>query len=297
MTERESPASSLVLWVLRRSVFCEKALWGLDHKGLEYRVRTVHPGLHPAELRVRGRGGTVPVLDVDGRSVRGSARVLAALEEVRPEPALHPEDPAARREAVELERFFDESCGHEVRRVTLDAVLDHPDAMLRAFMAGRSAIELRAARAAFPAVARMTRMRYGVDRERVEAAHRMVAAAFDEVESRAGSSGYLVGDSFSVADLAGAALLAPVVWPPEYPDPAWGDEGFRAALAELRGSFSGRPGFEWVLETYRRHRGQPAASPPSGEDAASGAGGGAPAEFSEPPGAGGGAPAGRAAGT
>ena len=46
-----------------------------------------------------------------------STRVIAALEERNPEPALYPADPDERRRALELEDFFDEHAGHDMRRV------------------------------------------------------------------------------------------------------------------------------------------------------------------------------------
>ena len=60
-----------------------------------------------------------------------------------------------------------------------------------------------------------------------------------------------MGESFSVADLTAAALLYPLVRPPEayvtidrMPEPV---ERLRAQLRERRG-------YRWVEETFRRHR-------------------------------------------
>ena len=67
-----------------------------------------------------------------------------------------------------------------------------------------------------------------------------------------GENEYLVGDSFTVADLTAASLFYPLVLPPEGPlpadqKPAKGMERFRKPLEERRG-------FKWVAETFRRHR-------------------------------------------
>ncbi len=68
---------------------------------------------------------------------------------------------------------------------------------------------------------------------------------------------YLIGDRFSVADLTAAALLFPLVAPPQFPyqlpqrwPPEW--ERFRSSL-------SGRPAYRWVQDMYSRHRGRSAA--------------------------------------
>jgi glutathione S-transferase len=88
-----------VLWQLKTSVFCEKGRWALDYKGVAHRRRDLMPGLHSVALRLRGRGATVPVLDLNGRSLRDSTEIVAALEEVQPDPPLYPADPSARDEA------------------------------------------------------------------------------------------------------------------------------------------------------------------------------------------------------
>jgi glutathione S-transferase len=248
-----------VLWQLRVSIFSEKARWGLDYKGLPYRCKDLPPGLHSLILWLRGRGSTVPVVDLDGRSVRGSSDILAALDEVQPDPPLLPADERDRQEALELEDFFDENCGHEVRRIGLDPILRDRDVLITAMLVGRPSFERRMVRALHPVANRMMRTRYGIDPARVEHAHEKVAAAFGKLESCLRPSGYLVADHFTVADLTAAALLAPLVMPPEYPDAPWKAISPPSELVSLRDSLSEREGFGWVLETYRRHRGRSAA--------------------------------------
>jgi glutathione S-transferase len=92
----------------------------------------------------------------------------------------------------------------------------------------------------------------------VALARRRILEGFDEIEHRVGSGGYLVGDCFTVADLTAAALLAPIVWPVEYPDAAWRAGRFPDELLAFRDAMSSRPGGQWVLEMYRRHRGRSA---------------------------------------
>jgi glutathione S-transferase len=243
---------------MRISIFSEKGRWALDYKGLPHRRRNLRPGLHSLELLVRRRGTTVPVLDLDGRCIRDTTAIIAALEEVKPDPPLYPDDPAGRREALELEDFFDEHCGHEVRRVTLDPILRDRDLVQQGFARDLPGLVQRLAPVVYPLANRQTRRRYGVDDERVEAARHKVVAAFDVIESRLGPSGYLVGDRFSVADLAGASLLGPLAVPPEYPDRLWDGKSPPSELASFRQSLASRDGFRWVLEMYRRHRGRSA---------------------------------------
>ena len=84
-----------------------------------------------------------------------------------------------------------------------------------------------------------------------------VRAGLDRIVAELGPSGHLAGDAFSVADLTAAALLSPIVLPPEFPYPP--PEPRPQHFVALRASLEGHPAFRWVLETYRRHRGTSAA--------------------------------------
>ena len=76
--------------------------------------------------------------------------------------------------------------------------------------------------------------------------------ALDRIESERAGGENLVGDSFTVADLAAAALLSPLAWPAElqydYPD----------LPSEFTDSVKDHPGVAWIRDTYRRHRGDSA---------------------------------------
>jgi glutathione S-transferase len=245
-----------VLWQLQNSIYVEKARWALDFKGVVYGTRTLPPIVHRGVLVALRRGQTVPVLDLDdGRHVRDSTAIIATVEQLWPDPPLYPSDPDARREALDLEERFDDQIGHEARRLTLDATLDHPDVIARMFLRGLPRPLQSAARASSAATGLLTRRQYGVDDASVARAREQVDVALDTIEARTTAGSYLVGDAFSVADLTAAALLAPVAMPPEYHDPWWIDhpvpERLRALVAEL----AARPGIAWAREMYRRHRG------------------------------------------
>ena len=71
----------------------------LSHKGIEYDLVSISPGMQPVVLRLAGfRGRTVPALKLDGRRIQGSRAISRALEELKPDPPLFPAD---RRAAVE----------------------------------------------------------------------------------------------------------------------------------------------------------------------------------------------------
>ena len=89
------------------------------------------------------------------------------------------------------------------------------------------------------------------DSEAAEVDRAKIAAAFDRIEEELGSGDYLVGEAFSVADLAAASLLFPVVAPEEGPS---GEEGLSKGMRRFREPLVERAGFKWVEEMFARHR-------------------------------------------
>ena len=91
----------------------------------------------------------------------------------------------------------------------------------------------------------------GITPEGAERSRGKVVAALDRIEAELRPSGYLVGDRFSVADLAAAALLSPLVWPAEYAYPM---PAIPERVARWRDSLGSRRAFQWAADMYRRHR-------------------------------------------
>ena len=113
-------------------------------------------------------------------------------------------------------------------------------------------------RAAFPMIRVVMQKAMRIDEAGADLGRAKTVAALDRVARELGPSGYLVGDRFTVADLTAAALFSPLVAPPEFPYPP---PSMPESVLETRRSLSGHPAFQWVLETYRRHRGRSAAVP------------------------------------
>lgn len=250
MARDVSSAEPPVLWHYTFSNFNEKARWALDYKRVRHVRRAVLPG-SPRALW-HSRNGTYPLLDLDGRRIMDSTRIIEALEGRDPEPRLYPSDPEERVWALELEEFFDENAGHDLRRVVFWDLLDEPGDASTVLATGQPGWARYYVRASAPVAALYARRRYSIHSEDVERSHATLRAALDRIEAERQPSGYLVGDSFSVADLAAAALLYPLANPPEfqYPisEPTPRMRSWLDPLAE-------HPSVEWIRDMYRRHRG------------------------------------------
>lgn len=120
---------SLTLHVLPPSHPCRAAEAALRHKGLDFEVVTLQPGLHNDEMeRIYGAGRrTVPGLLIDGEPVHGSTAILARLEQLEADPPLYPADRAER--IREAEHWGDAELQDLGRRLPWGALHFRPEAM------------------------------------------------------------------------------------------------------------------------------------------------------------------------
>jgi glutathione S-transferase len=247
-----SPAP--VLWQIKVSHYNEKVRWALDLKRVPHKRVAPWPlfGSLPAAWLMT-RGITFPVLRLDGKAIGDSTAIIAALEQRYPTPPLYPADPAERARALELEEYFDEVLAPALRRLVWHHSSSAPRTFFQSAFPDSSPLLRAAFRPSAPAVTRLVKLRFGVTDATAAEAKGQVLAAMDRIEAEIGPSGYLVGDAFSIADLAGAALATPMVRPPErqYLPPVPFPQPLQAFCDEI----AARPAGKWVTEMFRRHRG------------------------------------------
>jgi glutathione S-transferase len=252
-------AKTPVLYHIEISHYNEKARWALDYKHVPHIRRAPAPMLHMAVAAWLTRGKpTFPVLKLNGDAIGDSTRIIETLEREYPEPALYPQGADDRRRALELEDFFDEELGPYIRRFLFHLALEEipPGEFIDGALGSSPRAVKAAMRATAPVGRRMLKLRYGINPDDAQAAGHKTEAALDRVAAELQPSGYLVGDGFSVADLTAAALLFPLVRPPEAPYmlPA----PLPPSFARFRDSLSDHRAFDWVREMYHRHRGHSA---------------------------------------
>jgi glutathione S-transferase len=165
------------------------------------------PGAHIAIALwlTRGAQYTFPVLRLDGRNIGDSTAIIAALEERFPEPPLYPEEIAERRRALALEDYFDEELGPAIRQFTWHEFgrdRERFEALMR-LTAPAPLARFAAPTAAYARAYTALRFRAG-DAAVAERNRAQMLAALDRLESELDDGEYLVGESFSVADLTAA---------------------------------------------------------------------------------------------
>lgn len=245
------------LWQIDISHFSEKVRWALDYKRIDHVRRSPLPGTHiPIALFLtRGAHPTVPIVTIDGRTIADSTEIIAALEELYPEPPLYPADAEERVRALALEDYFDENLGPHARLLPFYELIQEPDLFAEVAAAAVPG-PLGKVKPVVGAYARAyTSVRWGANSDAdAELAREGIVAAMDRLDAELAQTDgeFLVGDAFSVADLTAASLFYPLVVPPE--GPLRTDLPRPPALDRFRESLSDRPGYRWVAETFRRYR-------------------------------------------
>jgi glutathione S-transferase len=241
-----------LLWHLKVSHYNEKARWALDHKRIPHYRRAVTPGSHARVAKRLTGESTFPVLQIDGRAIGDSTRIIEELERRQPERPLYPADPEERRRALALEEHFDEELGPYARLLVVHHLLPDAELFLATFTPDLGRARRAVAQRAAPRLQDRIRRTFGIDDQSVAAAFAKLRAAGERFRAELRPSGHLAGDDFSVADLTLAALVSPIVAPEQfpYPQPQRGHPRLAPVLDALAESGLA----EWVRETYARHR-------------------------------------------
>jgi glutathione S-transferase len=245
-----------VLWHIPFSHYSEKARWALDYKGIAHRRRVLGANYLLRVWRATGQG-KLPVLWLDGCAIADSTRIIAALEERCPEPPLYPREAAARERALALEDDLDETLGPALRAAVVTPLLrHHPDIALRVLTTGMGSKAYPGLRRVLRVFPWFYRLRHKISERNLEGDRATVATALDRIEHVRQGRAYLVGEAFTVADLTAAALLGPLLQPPELQYPLQLE--LPSYLRDYRAMLLRHPATQWAADIYRLHRGRSA---------------------------------------
>jgi glutathione S-transferase len=242
------PSQAPRLITIPISHYCEKARWALERAGLPYREEPHLQAIHWAHVWRAGRGRTAPVLVTEEVVLTESADILRWVD-ARSELRLYPPEAAA------LEARFDDELGPHGRRWMYHRILARPD-LVRAYGATGVPRWERAALPPFlPLVKRVINRYLDVDDVTAAESRERVRAVFDQVGARlADGRRYLVGDSFTAADLTFAALAASVLVPSRYGVPLPPVEGLPEPFASEVRAMREHPAGRFALRLYDQER-------------------------------------------
>ncbi|KPQ02870.1 glutathione S-transferase family protein [Marinobacter sp. HL-58] len=211
---------AIKLYQFAISHYCEKVRWALDYKGLNHETINLLPGQHVKTIRtLTGGASSVPVLDHDGHRVQGSKEIIDYLDETFPENPLTPADPENREAALAWEQRLDDELGPAVRCYSYHHFLQRPKVVVPMLAAGTPFYNRILLKLAFSRVDEIMRNWMKINEKTSERSRETMEAYLTELADIYRKKPYLVGDRFSRADLAAAALLAPMFQPEQYPVP------------------------------------------------------------------------------
>jgi glutathione S-transferase len=248
-----SGTAPLRLYTFTISHYSEKIRWLLDSSGLAYEELPMTPGLHlPKAFWLSRRGTSVPILQADGVRVQDSRRIVRWLAERHDLRGLLPRDLKLCDEALAVEAAQDD-VGRAVMRVVYERLVNEPALVYRFWTLDAGSIEKGILRVLLPSLLHAFRRLFGINDRNIVAAHATVARRLDEIESMlARGTRYLVGDRFTIADIATCALLAPLAAPDWHP--IYGAPSAREAMSAQVKAWQSRPAMRWVSDCYREFR-------------------------------------------
>ncbi len=255
MTDKAGTARTL--YQFPQSHFAEKGRWLLDYKGLDYQARNLYPVLNRLFLWPKTGVMTIPALNDGGRWVGDSTRIALYLDDAYPDlPPLLSADPVLRAQQLHLNRLA-ESLGVLVRQHAMIYLINTPVPPTLYFQDAPLTGPLRAvATWVFRAGVKSLYKTYPRYLPRVTA---KMARLLDDAEQHVMARqhpDFLLGDQLSLADIALASMLAPLLLPEGSP---WHSIAAPATPPDqdwvaVQQSVAQRPLGQFVYALYAGHR-------------------------------------------
>lgn len=247
-----APARLITLAV---SHFCEKARWALGRARVPFVEERHMPAFHVLPARRAGGRSSTPVLITADAVYADSTDILAFADRALGG-ALYGTDARVHEEAVALEDRFDEGLGPHTRRLTYHYVLDDGPRVRQLFADGAPAFERAGAAVMWPLIRRVMRSSMHIDAAGAERSRERIEESFAFVADRLSDGRpYLCGDAFTAADLAFAALAAPVLLPQRYGVRLPPVDTLPPPFAELVKRWRDTPAGRFALRMYDAKRG------------------------------------------
>ncbi len=228
--------STTKLITMYLSPWSERVRWALKFKGLPYEKENYEPGVDEEKIKKLTGQNMVPVLLADGKVIPDSSAILEWLEAAKPEPSLLPKSAKDRATATLWEEVALNALGPHGRVMITGRLLriDDPEAQ----KSGKYFAE-----------------KYGYSPFEEEQSRLTVTRILTSLKETLSGREYLVGDTFTRADITTAAMLMLFNAAPQE---------FFVLTPELRFVYLDQLGedptfagvFAWRDRMYKNHRGE-----------------------------------------
>lgn len=233
----------------------EKARWALDHKRVAHRRTSLLPGPHiPVMRKLTGQTST-PVLRIGDDYVIGSTNIIERLDRDYADNPLYPAEAGPRQAVTDFQRDMDATLAPAIRDCIFAIARKHPGFTADLMGGHQSWLKRKAYAAAMPMILKRLSAMLKLDEpNHLSARESLIDGAMERIAGQVGPQGYLVGEAFSAADLAAAALLSPIARPAECQSRTVDEQPDEIAAWMARRQ--DHPAAQWAREMFRRHRGQ-----------------------------------------
>ena len=240
-----------ILYVFLISHYCEKARWALDYCGIDYEVKTLSPLNHAATAkRIGAKKSSVPILQTNSGVIQGSADIVDWAQKN----ATNGQQILINAESLALEKQADDVLGVHVRRwFYSETLLDCPNTVKPVFTKGVSLKDKIMLQLAWSKVTSVMIKRMDLGARQEQESKAIVLAELDALDGLINQeSPYLVGQQFSNADIAWAALIAPIFKPAKHPVSSV--ITLPPRIQQISAELSARPCGQWLLALYENNR-------------------------------------------
>jgi glutathione S-transferase len=196
---RFNPAPMITLYQFAASPFCDKIRRVLRYKNVQFTVYE-WPLAEVPLIREKNPTGKLPILEIDGTYIPDSTNIALEVERRYPKPPLLPADPVQRAQVLVLEDWADESL--YFYEMTSRFGEQDFDANISKLMAGAPKEMLDAIAPMVREGFKTTTTAQGTGRKSVEQLGEDVDRLFGAIEELQRTSGFVVGSTLSLADIA-----------------------------------------------------------------------------------------------
>lgn len=241
----------LKLYQFPVSNFCEKARWALEVKELPYRKVNLLVGAHAKKAKRMAPSSSLPILEHDGQFIQDSSSIISYLDDNFSRRKLTPEDPNEAKLAEAWESFADREIGPAVRLLAYHSLLDHKELLLPMLTQDGPWYGNLMMKPTYPKIVTGMRAYMNINDETAKEAESKISSALDNLVETLGNREFLVGDTFTRADLSVAAQLAPLIMPEGYGVDCWPKEVPEPLAGQIK-RFDER--LSWVGHMYENFR-------------------------------------------
>lgn len=240
------------LYIFTISHFCEKARWALDYLNVDYHLKVIAPGTHLQIAKKLGlKRGSTPFLETGDGVIQGSDTIINWAEEQSNSTSL--QDPQNAEAVSEIEARLDKELGVHIRRwFYSEAVVEQPHLVKPIFMRDISAWEKIKFSIKWPVIQKLMIKRMDLGKEQGEQSFTIVQNEMAWLESLLKDTPFLAGNQLSRADIAAAALIAPMIKPGNHPTAKYVNHPPR--VAQQSTTFQDSAVWSWVENLYSQYR-------------------------------------------